>query len=295
MHSIIRRLTKSALRSIGREKQYFLFREVANELGISSVTVDGTVGRLEGNVNDWTIFRRYVHGEAWGQPISDLCIDFFRKRGKGTFIDVGANIGTIFIPVVSKSGSFGIAIDASPENFSYLANNCMRNLRPASYELHGVAVGDRPGKVQFDTSSINFGDHKVSSVGNIEVDVMRFDDMCDVRKLMKPILVKVDIQGYEGEFMSGAPTLLKACDAMIIEYSPFCRDDPSWISEVDRTILQNFSYVSFFQESGGRAMPGDFVALSQKTLDDSKHRIAAKKWHHPKDGHENVLLVRSLQ
>ena len=121
----------------------FPAREVASTLGISCVTANGPIGQIEGNLNDWTIFWRYVHGQVWENNTSRICIDYFNRYGQGTFIDVGANIGMIFIPVVQKSGSLGLAIEASPTTFAHLATNCARNLAKDAYKLHYLLLATR--------------------------------------------------------------------------------------------------------------------------------------------------------
>jgi FkbM family methyltransferase len=250
---------------------------------------------MEGNLNDWTIFRRYVHGEAWEANTSSVCIDFFKRFGKGTFIDVGANIGMIFVPVVQKAQCSGIAIDASPTNFSYLAANCMRNLPPFSYKLNHVAVGQETGKVWFDMGSINFGDHKVSPNGTVEVNLARFDDLYDASDLSKPILVKLDIQGYEPEFLAGAKNLLANCDALLMEYSPFGKKGDEWIDDYDRAITSNFTKMLRYDTLGRIDLQSDddIVRVDRSTLDDLKRSISARQWRNIAEGHENIMLFRT--
>jgi FkbM family methyltransferase len=294
MPKAIRRLAQSAIHLLKRDHKYFLFREIAHDLGIASVTANGPIGLMEGSLDDWTIFRRYVHGGAWETRTSHVCIDYFKRYGAGTFVDVGANIGMVFVPVVREAGCFGIAIDASPTNFSYLATNCLRNLDFGSYKLNQIAVGDRAGKVKFDTSSSNFGDHKISEVGTIEVDLMRFDDLYNARDFARPVLVKLDIQGAEPEFFAGATNLLAVCDAMVLEYSPFGEKGYDWIGEFDRKIIENFSrmlrYDRVRNHHGDAEKP---EVVNQNALDGIKRSIAARQWHDPREGHENLLLLRA--
>jgi FkbM family methyltransferase len=290
---MIRSLARALLRGLSHDQKFFLLREVANLLGVSSVTVNGPIGPIEGNLNDWTIFRRYLHGQAWETSTAALCVDYFKRYGKGTFVDVGANIGMIFIPVVQRSECFGVAIDASPINFSYLATNCRRNLPATSYKLSHVAVGNRSGKVCFDISGVNFGNHRVSDNGTTQVDLIRFDDLHDARDFPKPILIKLDIQGYEPEFLAGAPNLLMVCDALLLEYSPFGEKSHDWIEDYDRTILENFARIVRYDTMGNRELPPEsaFLEASQSVLDEIKRSISMRKWNDPKEGHENILLL----
>jgi FkbM family methyltransferase len=292
---MIRSLAKSLLARLNSDQKYFLLRELANSFGISSVTVDGPIGPIAGNPNDWTIFRRYVHGQSWESSTSAICIDFFRRHGPGTFVDVGANIGMIFIPVVKEANCFGVAIEASPINFSDLAVNCMRNLPIQSYKLNHVAVGDRAGKIRFDVSGVNFGNHRVSESGNIEVQAACFDELYDARNFAKPVLVKVDIQGHEPEFLAGAENLLSACDALILEYSPFGQKGYDWVEGYDRRILQFFSRMARYGDRTSDALhiENSAVKLDRNALDKLKEDISARKWADMREAHENIMLFRT--
>ena len=54
---------------------------------------------------------------------------------------------------------------------------------------------------------------------NINIEVKRTDDMLDISKLEKPILAKLDIQGYELEALKGFGNLLKDIDYILVEVS----------------------------------------------------------------------------
>ena len=292
---MIHGLVRTLIRKLGKDKKYFLLRELANDLAIASATKQGRIGPIEGNLNDWTIFRRYVHGEVWEEGTSKLCIDFFRRFGTGTFVDVGANIGMIFIPVLQQTGCRGIAIEASPVNFDYLRSNCARNLPADRVRLLNFAVGDANGTVRFETSTTNFGDHKVSESGGIEVDCKRFDDVAPDCNLQPPILAKVDIQGSELRFFRGASAFLKRLDGLILEYSPF---DPSIrgdIAAYDATIRDNFTKMAMIRELPEKAIPAPegLADVTQDALDRMKEKISARTWTNAAEGHENILLLKN--
>ena len=63
---MIRRLAGLLLNILNENQKYFLLRELSNQLSIVSMTKKGKIGDIEGSPNDWTIFRRYVHGIIWG-------------------------------------------------------------------------------------------------------------------------------------------------------------------------------------------------------------------------------------
>ena len=291
---MIRRLARSLLNLLSQNQKYFLLRELSNQLSIVSMAKTGEIGDIEGSPNDWTIFRRYVHGIIWETDTSDVCVNFFDKFGHGTFVDIGANIGMIFIPVLSRSGCAGLGVEASPFNFSCLRDNCSRNLPPNSVRLLNIAVGDHNGPVQFNVNTVNFGDHRVSVEGELTVDCRRFDDAISDMKLMRPILAKVDIQGSELRFFYGAKEFLKNADAMVLEYSPFDQNYNDCMDEYDKILTENFAAVGVMNDFAQNEIPKkhELAKLNQQYLDNIKTRIRMRKWRDLSQGHENLFLLK---
>ena len=238
--------------------------------------------------------RRYVHPIIWESNTSDVCVNFFDKFGCGTFVDVGANIGMIFIPVLSRSGCAGLAVEASPINFSWLQNNCNKNLPLQSVRLLNIAAGDHNGSVQLDANTINFGDHRVSAEGELTVESCRFDDAISDISLRRPILAKVDIQGSELRFLYGAKEFLKNADAMVLEYCPFDLNYSHNMDEYDRILTENFTRAGVVNDFAQNQIPKEheLAKLNQQYLDQIKTRIRMRKWHDPAQGHENLFLLK---
>jgi hypothetical protein len=54
---------------------------------------------------------------------------------------------------------------------------------------------------------------------NIDVQVARLDDYVDEKKIPKPDLIKLDVQGFEYEVVCGGPKVFDHASAVIIEAS----------------------------------------------------------------------------
>lgn len=234
--SMLRQLTFAALRHLPASARFALVRELAASLGVQAMIANGASGTLEGNLADFTIFRRYVMDGNWELPTSDALVALLGTAarddaetstlppGNDLFIEAGANIGTIFVRTLSHSAARGIAFEPSPENFARLSANCARNLAPARFELWKVALGDQDGTVRMATSGDNYGDHRIDAAGETCVSMLPLDLAIDPATAPAPgsgrVVLKVDIQGSEPAYLRGAQRWLARADALVIEYTP---------------------------------------------------------------------------
>ena len=131
-------------------------------------------------------------------------------------VDVGANIGymtSLFAARVGAAGSVE-AFEPHPRVFARLERNVER-LRPdgtfGSIRIHRVALGGRDGAAQLlEPASFNMnqgastvapGDAGSISGPGLEIAMARFDSLLGDRDVA---LLKVDVEGFEGEVLAGA-------------------------------------------------------------------------------------------
>ena len=76
-----------------------MFYQTAKTLGVRGYVVAGTAGEFAGTLNDQSVIRPYLRDGAWSSNIVDIFTEFFVERGSGTFIDIGANIGLVTVPI----------------------------------------------------------------------------------------------------------------------------------------------------------------------------------------------------
>lgn len=144
-------------------------------------------------------------------------------------IDVGANIGTVCIPALRR-GLAGRAVAVEPDttNVTLLRANALINGVSDRLQVHDVAAAASSAELRLalDTEFSNFGDHQiVSAAGEVlrTITVPVRGECVDAlvgAELGTRTLMWVDVQGYEGEVLAGAKSILGCGAALVMEFSP---------------------------------------------------------------------------
>lgn len=132
-------------------------------------------------------------------------------------IDVGANIGSIVIPALARGlMQSATAIEPHPNNLRLLRANLALNGLSERVRVLGQAVGAESNASLFLTeSSTNSGNHSIGRTG-LPVPSSRLDD---VECPSESALLWMDVEGYEGHALRGAPNLLATGMPVVCEYN----------------------------------------------------------------------------
>ncbi len=142
-------------------------------------------------------------------------LDFLREYTPqgGTFVDVGANVGTYAIPLAKHVGEEGrvIAIEPHPQASARLAFNA-RASNLGNLSLVVAAAGDIDGKLKIETDGDNLGASHISTDSGIEVPARKLLSVLVVNQIMSIDALKIDVEGYEDRvlipFFTDAPRAL---------------------------------------------------------------------------------------
>jgi FkbM family methyltransferase len=188
---------------------------------------DGDLGPFEGSSEDEVVFGHYVREGTWAPGLVSLITERLLSPDGGTFIDVGANIGLITVPVIERTNALGLAFEPEPSNFRLLERNIAQRGLADRIETFNIAGYSEETSLRMALSSDNHGDHRVLPDGSlngsrrtVEVAAAPLDALLADRPLTPPVIMKVDTQGCEVRVLTGAEDTLARTDYLIIEYWP---------------------------------------------------------------------------
>src|SRR5437588_6529668 len=99
-----------------------LFRSLAKQFRIRSLNVEGTLGRFQVDALDLGVATEYMATGTYSPELMNFLLKWFERRGPGTMIDIGANVGFVSAPL-AKAGIDCICFEPDMRNFEYLTAN----------------------------------------------------------------------------------------------------------------------------------------------------------------------------
>ncbi|WP_316851305.1 FkbM family methyltransferase [Pedobacter agri] len=144
-------------------------------------------------------------------------LHFLRKED--LFYDIGANVGSYTLLAAGICKSNTVAFEPISETFEILSQNMKLNHFDKLVITENMGVGDKIGELYFSTDS-DTTNHVINSnedtASTAKVPVINLDSYYQG---YPPNLIKIDVEGYEGQVLDGASELLSApgLKAIIIE------------------------------------------------------------------------------
>jgi FkbM family methyltransferase len=149
----------------------------------------------------------------------DMAFLLHLLREDDMFYDIGANVGVYSVLASAVSGAQTKSFEPIPYTFQHLRTNVIVNEISDKVKLYNCGIGRSETTLSF-TNSLDATSHVIEgndnsqnsiSVKSVPIDTIETDKT--------PILLKIDVEGFESEVLAGAPNLLKdtALKAIIIE------------------------------------------------------------------------------
>jgi len=145
-----------------------------------------------------------------------------------TVLDVGANTGQ-FVGEARKIAPDAFIYSFEPLRDCYEAL-CAQQRGDARFKAFHVALGDEAGEVTMHRNDYSQSSsllpmaelHKTAFPETTHsspetVKVRRLDDMAAELRIERPMLLKIDVQGFEAKVIAGAGELLRQADVIIVE------------------------------------------------------------------------------
>jgi FkbM family methyltransferase len=156
------------------------------------------------------------------QSLASEGVDFL------TVIDGGANVGQF---ARAASRAFRQAVIYSIEPLPDIAHILRQNLSDVpGHRIFRTALGSSDGEIEFrrtsysqSSSILQVGKHTlpamqgIREVETLRVPLTRLDTLLSQVEMPSPVLLKLDLQGYELEALKGAVSVLAKCDFVLLE------------------------------------------------------------------------------
>lgn len=141
-----------------------------------------------------------------------------------TYIDVGANIGLMSIPILSKHRTVNvISIEASPNTFQYLQSSWNSSNYKDRWSLYHYAASNNNSEMDFFTASNAHGAYeslqdtkRINFTGKIKVPGITIDEIWNTVNRPYVSVIKSDIEGSDLIALQGADSCIANCNPYII-------------------------------------------------------------------------------
>ena len=195
-----------------------------------------------------------------------------RRRGYvfRTIIDGGANIGQFARTSTELYPEAAIySFEPNPSTAKIFRTNLAN--RPAVH-LYETALGNHDGMITFYPSSFSqessiFVVNNNRQATSVSVTISKLDTVMAGLTLEPPILLKLDLQGYELEALKGAKSILPKCEYVLteVEFKASNQDEPTFADLQEYLAKYGFRFihpVAFSRDEFGEISQMD--ALFQK-------------------------------
>jgi FkbM family methyltransferase len=192
-------------------------------------TDDSNVGRSLFGKRDRGEFRVLRRGLAVLEEAGQA-----ERARAGTFLDVGANIGTTTIAALHANGfPRAVALEPEPRNQRLLRLNVALNGFWERVQIHAAGVSDASGQARLVVMEQKSGTHEVAVPKTeekgeekgrrlVDIELVTLDSVVESSALEADGtgLLWIDTEGHEGQVLGGATRLLSEGVSVILEISP---------------------------------------------------------------------------
>lgn len=180
-----------------------------------------------------------------------------RLPNGGVFLDLGANIGTITIPLRKKREDARIVcVEAAPWLYGYLLDNLDRNNFPDVRTVNKALYSKDNEILNFFSPDEKFGKGSLSPVftkEGVKVTTITLDTLVREAGLSVVDMIKIDVEGYEYHVFKGGSALLSSPNApdILFEFADWAEAAAGLQKGSAQELLKNYGYSLFeFDDKG---------------------------------------------
>ncbi|MDR3735844.1 MAG: FkbM family methyltransferase [Acidobacteriaceae bacterium] len=199
------------------------------------------------------------------------------------FADVGANVGVYSILAAGVAGARAVSMEPIPSTYQKMLVNVAINQLQSLVTTHNIGLGKATEKLRFtsdrDTANRIITDAEYQGP-TIDVPVRRLDDVLAGEA---PILIKLDVEGWESVVLTGAeavlqnPSLLGWIVEMNGDSAEFDANERATHDCMLRHGFAPYAYDPFTRKL--KALPSKHVGYTNtiylRNMDEVQRRIAA--------------------
>ncbi|MDT8331618.1 FkbM family methyltransferase [Roseomonas gilardii] len=195
------------------------------------------------------------------------------------FADIGANIGAYTVLAAGVVGAEVLAFEPSPTTLPHLRDNLRLNELEGRVTLLPLALGERPGTLRLSArrGAANRVLLEREAEDAVHISVSTLDEILPHRT---PLLLKLDVEGYEARVLAGATRLLArpGLQAVLVETMAHAERYGDSTGRID-TLLRGQGFAPFDYDPRRRALtprdaPGDPNTLYLRQVNMVAARLA---------------------
>jgi FkbM family methyltransferase len=130
------------------------------------------------------------------------------------FVDVGANVGCFTLLASGIKKAKTIAIEPLPSTFKHLSNNLIINDLDEKVTALNIGLGDKKGYLNF-TQNVSQNNHVATEIDSDTISI-EINTLDNILKDKHPVLLKIDVEGFEKAVIDGAKETLKKESVQVI-------------------------------------------------------------------------------
>jgi FkbM family methyltransferase len=194
------------------------------------------------DLGDWACRAHYFKGIYYDRTVP-LLIDRILSGG-GTFVDVGANRGIHTLYASKKLSTSGVvyAFEPHPVTFDVLkAHLTINSINNCS--AFNIGISKEEGTLNLNM----FADQHSGTCSfvnsnnvfeSVSVPVKKLDNVLDIKSIKGPLLVKIDVEGFEHQVLQGMENLLERPDINLV-----CEITDQWLRQADSSAASLFEFL----------------------------------------------------